>query len=97
MNTMHLCQLTDVPTRVTATSAKLLDYVIVQEGTEVESGIIPHNISDHDIVYCKLRVDLFNTSFSRIYDQKRIEEKVSYLSNKAESSMADGSDKNHDC
>lgn len=44
LESLSLSQIIDVPTRVTATSATLLDYVIVQSDAEVEKGIIHSNI-----------------------------------------------------
>ena len=54
---MNLKQLITKPTRITATTQSLLDVILVSSNNSVrDSGVIHRPISDHSIVFVKLKV-----------------------------------------
>lgn len=54
---MNLRQLITKPTRITAKTESLLDVILVSPNSIVQnSGIIHRSISDHSIVFVKLKV-----------------------------------------
>ena len=54
---MNLKQLITKPTRITATTQSLLDVILVSPNNSVrDSGVIHRPISDHSIVFVKLKV-----------------------------------------
>lgn len=69
LETYDLRQIINSPTRVTNTSATLLDLVIVSNSVVVESsGVYDLHISDHSLVYCNISLSAPQTkTFSRIY------------------------------
>ena len=59
MHTMDLTQLIKEPTRVTDTARSLIDVIFVyNEHRVVDSGIIPISLSDHYLIFCKLKVGI---------------------------------------
>ena len=51
-------QLVTEPTRVSQHSASLLDLIITSAGSLIaRSGVLPCDLSDHDIVYCDLKLN----------------------------------------
>lgn len=63
LDILHACtatgmtQIISEPTRITPTSATLLDVVMVSDADIVaESGVIVSDISDHDLVFCRTNI-----------------------------------------
>lgn len=55
----NLTQIISEPTRITGTSETLIDHIIVSnDDLIIDKGVVSvHNISDHELVYCKIRTN----------------------------------------
>ena len=53
-------QIINEPTRTTASSLTVIDLILTTNSSAVlDKGVIPtHNLSDHDLVYCKINATI---------------------------------------
>ena len=57
LDEFNLSQIVDSPTRITSTTATLIDLIMILNADKVlEKGVIDSEISDHQLVYCKVKV-----------------------------------------
>lgn len=57
LETFNLEQIVDTPTRITDISTALIDLILTfREEKIIEKGVLQNNSSDHDIVFCVLKV-----------------------------------------
>lgn len=57
LDEFNLSQIVDSPTRITSTTATLIDLIIILNAENVlEKGVIDSEVSDHQLVYCKVKV-----------------------------------------
>ncbi len=85
-STFNLAQLITQPTRITESSATLLDVILVSnKELIIESNVVPISISDHDLVYATLKLKkerqkpvYVNTRSFRQYNPNSFSQDMSY-------------------
>ncbi|KAI4471964.1 endonuclease-reverse transcriptase [Holotrichia oblita] len=62
LNSLNMTQLIKEPTRVARSSATLLDLIVISDARIINESIVnPSEISDHDLVYCRIKLSFNNT------------------------------------
>lgn len=57
LETFHLTQIIDTPTRITNSTSSLIDLILVSTAENVlDQGVLENDISDHQTVFCVLKV-----------------------------------------
>lgn len=72
---LSLEQLINEPTRITANSSTLIDFILTNKGCPVAtSGTLPDKLAHHQLTYCNLAINRSNNRpiFKKIRDYKNI-------------------------
>lgn len=69
MDCLDIEQIIHEPTRTTASSSTLIDLILTTNPASIlDKGVIAmHNLSDHDLVYCKINATIKSTNREIIY------------------------------